>query len=83
MYFWIASVILVKRAFVSHRLVQTGVYGLSRNPMYAGFIVFVIPDLALFTNNLLLLVTSVLMFIAFKMRIGREEEFLVKEFGVE
>lgn len=82
-YFWISSAILVKRAFESRRLVQTGVYGLSRNPMYAGFIVFIIPGLALVVNNMLLIAVSVAMFIVFKLRIGREESFLSEEFGVE
>jgi protein-S-isoprenylcysteine O-methyltransferase Ste14 len=82
-YFWISSAILVKRVFESRSLVQTGVYGLSRNPMYAGFIVFIIPGLALMLNNLLLIAVSVAMFIVFKLRIGREESFLSKEFGVE
>ncbi len=82
-YFWISSAILVKPAFESRRLVQTGVYGLSRNPMYAGFIVFIIPGLALMLNNMLLIAVSVAMFIVFKLRIGLEESFLSKEFGVE
>ena len=82
-YFWISSAILVKRAFESRRLVQTGVYGLSRNPMYAGFIVFIIPGLALMLNNMLLIAVSVAMFVVFKLRIGLEESFLSKEFGVE
>ena len=82
-YFWISSAILVKMAFESRRLVQTGVYGFSRNPMYAGFIVFIIPGLALVLNNMLLIVVSVAMFVVFKLRIGLEESFLSKEFGVE
>lgn len=82
-YFWISSAILVKRAFESRRLVQTGVYGLSRNPMYAGFIVFIIPGLALMLNNMLLIAVSVAMFVVFKLCIGQEESFLSKEFGVE
>ena len=82
-HFWICSVALVKRAFASRQLVKTGVYGLSRHPMYAAFIVFIIPGLALASNHLLLLFISALMFIAFKMLIGKEEEFLAKEFGVE
>jgi protein-S-isoprenylcysteine O-methyltransferase Ste14 len=51
--------------------------------MYAAFIVFIIPGLALALNHLLLLFVSASMFIAFKMLIGKEEEFLAKEFGIE
>jgi protein-S-isoprenylcysteine O-methyltransferase Ste14 len=82
-YFWISSAILVKLAFKSRCLVQTGVYGLSRNPMYAGFIVFIIPGLALILNNMLLIAVSVAMFVVFKLRIGLEESFLLKEFGIQ
>ncbi|HNQ64039.1 MAG: isoprenylcysteine carboxylmethyltransferase family protein [Syntrophorhabdaceae bacterium] len=82
-YFWISSAILVKRAFKSQCLVKTGVYGLSRNPMYAGFIVFIVPGLALILNNMLLIGVSMAMFVVFKLRIGVEENILLKEFGVE
>jgi protein-S-isoprenylcysteine O-methyltransferase Ste14 len=82
-YFWLSSVVLIKRAFDSHRLITKGVYRLTRNPLYASFIVFIIPGLAFMENNLSLLVTSVTMFVAFKLRIRREEEFLEKQFGME
>ena len=82
-YFWISSAILVKRAFDSRRLVQTGVYGLSRNPMYAGFIIFIIPGFAFVLNNMALFIISMAMYVAFKLRIGREENFLLEQFGVE
>lgn len=82
-YFWLSSARLVLRAFKAHRLETAGVFGLSRNPLYAAFIVFIIPGIGFVTNNLLILLISVAMFAAFKMRIGKEEEFLEKEFGDE
>ena len=82
-YFWVSSVIIFKKALNSRRLAQTGVYSLSRNPMYAGFILFAIPGLALILNNMLLLAASVAMFAVFKLRIGAEENSLAKEFGAE
>ena len=80
-YFWLSSAMLVLRAFKAHRLETAGVFGLSRNPLYAAFIVFIIPGIGFVTNNLLILLISVAMFATFKMRIGKEEEFLEKEFG--
>ncbi len=80
-YFWVSSALLITRAFRSHRLETTGVYRLSRNPMYAGFIVFIVPGIAFLFNNLLILGTSVGIFAAFKLRIGKEEAFLQREFG--
>ena len=81
--FWLSSVVLISRAFQSHRLETSGVYRLSRNPMYAAFIIFIVPGIAFTCNNLLIFVVSLAMFVAFKLRIGKEEEFLQQEFGAE
>jgi protein-S-isoprenylcysteine O-methyltransferase Ste14 len=82
-YFWISAALGVKRAFESHQLVRTGVFKLSRNPMYAGFIMFIIPGLAFVLNNVLLIAVSLAMYIAFKMFISREERYLASQFGEE
>ena len=58
-----------------------GVYRFSRNPLYAAFIVFIIPAFAFLNDNLLLLMVSVIMFCVFKSQIKKEENFLSKEFG--
>ena len=79
--FWISSIIQVKRAYGSHVLETKGVYRFSRNPLYAAFIVFIIPALAFLTNNLLLIIVSAVMFGVFKSQIKKEENFLSKEFG--
>ena len=79
--FWISSVIQVKRAYESHVLETKGVYRFSRNPLYAAFIVFIIPAFAFLNDNLLLLMVSVIMFCVFKSQIKKEENFLSKEFG--
>ncbi len=82
-FFWISAGLLVKRAFEAHQMTRAGVFGFCRNPMYAGFILFILPGVALVLNNLLLLTVPVAMCIAFKARIRREEEFLAREFGEE
>ena len=79
--FWISSIIQVKRAYGSHVLETKGVYRFSRNPLYAAFIVFIIPALAFLTNNLLLIIVSAVMFGVFKSQIKKEENFLSNEFG--
>ena len=81
LYFWLSSAIHIKKVFRSHALVTSGVFALSRNPMYAAFIVFLIPAIALFVNEMLILVVSLAMYIVFKYCICKEEEHLVKEFG--
>jgi len=82
-YFWFSSVVLISRAFRSHRLETSGVYRLSRNPLYASFIVFLVPGIAFICNNLLIFVVSLAMFVAFKLCIGKEEEFLEQKFGAD
>ncbi len=82
-WFWVSSLVLIKRAFKDHRLETSGVYRMSRNPLYAAFIVFIVPGIAFITNNLLVLFVSFCMFVCFKMLIAKEEEFLREEFGDE
>ena len=78
---YISSANRVMRAFTAHQLETKGVYHLTRNPLYAAFIVFFIPALALLMNNLLILIASVLLFVVFKSQIHKEEDYLLKEFG--
>jgi protein-S-isoprenylcysteine O-methyltransferase Ste14 len=80
-YLWLSSAVLVERAFKAHRLETSGAFRFSRNPLYAAFIVFIVPGIALIFNDLMILCISITMFIVFKMLIGREEEFLRREFG--
>jgi protein-S-isoprenylcysteine O-methyltransferase Ste14 len=82
-YFWLSAAVLIARAFRSHRLETSGVYRLSRNPLYAAFIVFLVPGIAFMCNDLLIFVASVAMFVVFKLRIRKEEEFLQQEFGAD
>jgi protein-S-isoprenylcysteine O-methyltransferase Ste14 len=79
--FWGSSILEVRRAFSAHRLVTTGVYALSRNPMYGAFIVFVAPGIALVANEWLILLVPLVAFIVFKQRIAAEEDYLAQEFG--
>lgn len=80
-FFWISSAIRVEKAFRSNRLETSGVFSVTRNPLYAAFIVFVVPGVALICNNLLILAVSLDTFVVFKLKIGKEEEYLLQEFG--
>ena len=39
------------------------------------------PGVAFICNNLLILAVSLVMFVVFKLTIGKEEEYLLREFG--
>lgn len=79
--FWLSSAVLVKKAFGSRKLATSGVFRFSRNPMYAAFIVFIVPGLSFILNDLVLLIPSLTMYVAFKLRVEREEDYLSNEFG--
>lgn len=48
---WITAVVQFARSFPKGNLVTNGVFALSRNPIYASYIVFVLPMLSLICNN--------------------------------
>jgi len=83
LYFWLASVIGLKTALSDGKLLTEGVYARTRNPMYAAFIIFLVPALALLLNNLVYLLAVPLMYAAFDCLIGREEKALLEKFGPE
>jgi protein-S-isoprenylcysteine O-methyltransferase Ste14 len=70
-------------AYNSDTLATTGIFGLTRNPIYAAWIVFIIPGLALVSRSWLLMLTPVVAYVVFKARIGRENEYLERRFGDE
>ena len=82
-YFWLDSVRLVATRFKSGVLITGGVYRFVRNPMYAGFIVFIVPGLSLLLDNPLMIFSSAVMMLVFKMGINREELYLEERFGSE
>lgn len=68
-------------AYNSDKLATTGIFGLTRNPIYSAWIVFVIPGLVLLSQSWPLFLTPFVAYMTFKARIGRENEYLEKRFG--
>lgn len=68
-------------AYNSDRLATTGIFGLTRNPIYAAWIVFLIPGLVVVSRSWPLFLTPLVAYLVFKVRIGRENEYLEKRFG--
>ena len=70
-------------AYNSDKLATTGLFGIVRNPMYAAWIVFIIPGLVLLTRSWPLFLTPLVAYAVFKLLIRRENEYLEKRFGDE
>ncbi len=49
--FWGCAIIQFALGFPKGKLITTGVYSLSRNPIYSRWILFILPGLALICNN--------------------------------
>jgi protein-S-isoprenylcysteine O-methyltransferase Ste14 len=68
-------------AYNSEKLATTGIFGLTRNPIYSAWIVFIIPALVLMSRSWPLFLTPVVAYMIFKVTIGRENDCLEKQFG--
>ena len=73
----------VMKAYNRGQLVTTGIFGLVRNPVYAAWILFLGPGFMLLTRSWPLLLTPVAAYLAFKAFIHREDDYLLRNFGVE
>jgi protein-S-isoprenylcysteine O-methyltransferase Ste14 len=60
---------------VADKLATTEIFGLTRNPIYSAWIVFIIPGLVLLSRSWPLFPTPVMAYMIFKARIGRQNEY--------
>ena len=70
---WRFGVPAVMRAYQSDRLVTTGVFGIVRNPIYAAWIVFNVPGIALVYRSWLLLLPSLVGYLLSKSTSGTKK----------
>ena len=79
--FWLLSAITVKRAFESETFCTSGVFAICRNPIYAAWILFLMPGSLLFTRNPLLLTIPFIMYAVLRVVLPREEAWLEERYG--
>jgi len=79
----VIALVQVHSAFSSRRLVTSGVYAYMRDPVYAVWILFIVPGLILIMGMLLLTIAPFLMYLLLKALIGREEAYMELTFGKE
>lgn len=71
------------KGFNEGKLVTTGFFSISRNPIYASWILFILPGMMLFTKSWPLLTVPLAAYAGFKFFVKKEVDFLTKKFGPE
>ena len=78
---WLIGAIGAMRAYNRDELVTSGVFGLVRHPMYAAWIVLILPGIALLTSSWPYLLMPLVGYTVFKALIHTEDEYLQSRFG--
>jgi protein-S-isoprenylcysteine O-methyltransferase Ste14 len=81
--FYFSTVKVLLKGLNETKLMTKGAFGLCQNPLYASICLFIIPALSLILNSWLVLTTSVVGYILFKIYIKSEYIELEKFFGRE
>jgi protein-S-isoprenylcysteine O-methyltransferase Ste14 len=81
--FFILSVVAVTKAYNSDRLTIKGVFGCCRHPLYASWVVFIVPGIVLIFNSWIGLSVPLFMYFLLKILVKKEEKYLEKRFGKE
>jgi protein-S-isoprenylcysteine O-methyltransferase Ste14 len=79
--FYFATVRLLLKGLKETRLITSGPYRFCRNPLYVSLIILIIPALSLILNSWLVLTSSIVGFLLFKLFIKSENKELEKFFG--
>jgi protein-S-isoprenylcysteine O-methyltransferase Ste14 len=79
----LVAVISVMRAYDRDTLLTSGVFALVRHPVYAAWIVWNLPGIALLAQSWPLLAAPLVAYAVFKSTIHREDEYLEQRFGQE
>lgn len=78
---WLTGLVSAMRAYHRDRLATSGIFALVRHPMYAAWIVLLLPGLALLSRSWLILLVPLVTYAVFKALIGTEDDYLAKRFG--
>lgn len=78
---WIIAVRTIFLMYKQEHLYRQGLYAYCRHPLYANFILTVVPGFCLLFNSWLVITTPVFMYFAFKVLIRAEEQGLIDSFG--
>lgn len=79
--FYVATIRVFLTDFKKGLLVTRGTFSLCRNPIYASFIVFFIPGMALVFQSGMIFSIALVLYLNFKISIHGENIILQREFG--
>jgi protein-S-isoprenylcysteine O-methyltransferase Ste14 len=73
----------LRKSFKAEYLMKDGLYSIFRNPMYAAYLLFIIPGIGLLFNSWIVLSTVIIFYIFFAIFIREEYRYLEEKFGKE
>ena len=78
---FVSSIVQFSRNFPKGQLLTTGMFACSRNPIYACWIVFILPAIGLICCNWLFFLSAAVMCVATLYMVKEEEKQLLEVFG--
>jgi protein-S-isoprenylcysteine O-methyltransferase Ste14 len=79
--FFITSIITITRAYNANKLVTNGIFKFCRHPLYASWVVFIVPGIVLLLNSWIGFTIPIFMYIILWFLIRKEEKYLENTFG--
>ncbi len=77
----LSSGLRVMKAFREGRLLTDGFFAVFPNPMYAAYVLLIVPGLALLLNSWLVLIGSAVVYVLFRAFVPGEDRWLRAKFG--
>mgnify|MGYP002641315750 CR=1 FL=1 len=82
-WFYISALRVLRRARAEGKLATTGLFARVRHPIYAIWMLLLVPGAGLVLRSWLVLTAPLLGWVAFRILIPREEAQMIQEFGEE
>jgi protein-S-isoprenylcysteine O-methyltransferase Ste14 len=81
--FLVAARKKIKRAFDTGTLCTIGVYSMCRHPVYASWVILIVPGLVLLSDSWAGLTIPLVMYVILRILVSKEEQSLDQKFGDE